>query len=100
MTGKPDCSLSIAYSAALVFSASNTVSIISRSTPPLMRLSACSLYMATISSKDILLCPGFEMSSARVRDFGVGPMLPATYIFLPVLAFSASAMPRAITALQ
>ena len=53
-----------------------------RSTPPSRSPRICSPYASAISSNDTALNAGSFMSGDSERDLDVGPMLPATYIFL------------------
>ena len=68
----------IAYSAALQFSVSKTVSTSSRSTPPSSSASACSAYAAASSSKLTLRNPGLLTSGESEAVRLVGPSAPAT----------------------
>ena len=69
---------SMAYSAALAFRVSKTVSTKRMSTPPSSKPLTASEYASTISSKLISRYPGSSTAGDRDRVLLVGPILPAT----------------------
>ena len=86
-----------AYSAALAFKVSNTVSIMMRSTPPATSPRAASAYASTSSGNRIFRAPGSFTSGEMLADRLVGPMTPATHLGCPG-TLNSSAVRRAMSA--
>ena len=86
--------------AALAVSASKQVSIWMRSTPPCCRADICSVYTSTMSSKEYLRKVRSDASEGSVRDWPVGPTLPATYTGRDAPSAAARAMRAAAYAIS
>ena len=70
--------VSAAYRAAFTLRVSNTVSMMSASTPPSSSASICTAYDATISSKVTARIAGLLTSGEMLRVLFVGPTSPST----------------------
>ena len=69
--------------AALAFNESKIVSIKTKSIPPSIKAPICSTYASFNWSKDIFLYPGSSTFGDNDAILLVGPIDPATYLFLP-----------------